>query len=235
MPVPLLLLMLVTTTSGPFVQSQRVDTSTVVITSGIGEVSLTPDRAILRINVETRDTSAAGATIKNNTRLKRVVDSLTAIRLPQESIQVVAVTVRPNENMERGEVVGYQAAAIVRVAIRSLDRLGKLLDVAVRAGATGIEDVEFHSDREDAARRDALGIAFGEARANAGALAKAAGLELGPLVQVSTEPDYGRRFGGFALSSVQVSGYSGVPIEPKDIKVTASVTATWRLVVAARR
>lgn len=213
----------------------RVDTSSVLVTSGVGEVSVTPDRAILRIDVSTRDTSASTAAVKNGARLRRVLDSLNAIRLPDESIQVVAVSVRPNENTERGEVVGYEASGTVRVALRTLDRLGAILDAALRTGATGIDDVEFHSDRESAVRRDALARAYVEARANAVALAKAAGVELGPLLRLATEPEGGSPFRGYyGLSSVAFRGSSEMQVAPRDITVTMFVHATWRLTRARR-
>jgi hypothetical protein len=127
--------------------------------------------------------------------------------------------------------VGYEASAVVRVSLRTLDRLSTILDVAFRTGATGVEDIEFHSDREDAARQDALARAYAKARSNALALAHAAGLQLGSLLRLSTQPEASAfRAYGYSASV----GYGGVPISPRDISVSATVTATWRLVAGHR-
>ena len=213
----------------PAQTAEQLDSSSVVVTSGIGEVSLTPDRALLRITVATRDSTASAAAHRNSDRLRRVMDSLNAMRLPVESIQVVAIAVRPNENLQRRELVGYEASAVVRVSLRTLDRLSAILDVALRAGATGLQDIEFHSERENAARRDALSRAYAEARSNALALAQAAGLQLGPLLRLNTQPDFSAAR-NFAMASMPFPmGYGQVPVTPRDILVAATVTASWRL------
>jgi uncharacterized protein YggE len=203
------------------------DTLAVVVTSGVGEINLTPDRAELRISVETRDSTASAAAARNAARLRRVVDSLSAVRLADESVQVVAVSVRPRENYERGEITGYEASATVRVALRAVDRVAAIIDVALRTGATGVEDIDFLSDREDAARSEVLERAYGRAYNDALALAKAAGMELGPLLRLSTGTDPSMNFAVYA--EAQAAFGRQVSIAPQDVRVTAAVTGTWRL------
>jgi hypothetical protein len=164
-----------------------------------------------------------------------VVDSLKATLPPGDSVQVAGVAVRPNEDRQSGLVNGYDAQAVVRVTVRSLDRLGQILDQALGAGATGVEGISFASDRDSLAQRDALARAYAAAHANAEALATAAGLRLGVLVRISTERDFGfgGPFGGANLEEITVTGYTGywtVPIAPRDVVARATVQATWRLV-----
>jgi uncharacterized protein YggE len=202
------------------------DTGAVLVTSGTGEVSLPPDRADLRLEVGTRGPTAAQASTENSTALRRVVASLNAMRMPDESVLVVGVWVRPNENRQSGALSGYTAAAVVRVTVRSLDRLGTMLDRALSAGATGIQNIAFTSNREDAGRRDALARAYGKARADAETLARAAGLRLGALIRLTTEPDYGA-FGSAGMAGIVP--YGSMPIAPTEVTVRATVRATWRL------
>jgi len=208
---------------------ERLDSSSVLSTSGTGTIKLTPDHAVITVSVGTRDTSAAAASLKNGARLHRVLDSLNAARQSAESVQVVGLSVRPNEDRERAQVVDYEASAIIRIALRSLDRVGAILDVALRSGATEVQDIEYHSDREDAARNDALGQAYARARSSALAVAKAAGVGLGPLLRLSSEPDAG--FNRFAYASAATDGgWGSVSVAPQDIEVIARIAATWRLV-----
>jgi uncharacterized protein YggE len=225
----LVLLALVPAIRGAAQVPERLDTSSVLVTSGIGTIKLTPDHAVITVSVSTRDSSAAAASLKNGVRLHRVLDSLKAIRQPAESVQVVGLSVRPNEDRERARVVDYEAAAIIRITLRSLDRVGTILDVGLRSGATEVQDIEYHSDREEAARDDALAQAYARARSSALALTKAAGITLGPLVRLSTEPDEGLNRFAFAAEAVNVGGWGSVAVAPKDIEVTARVAATWRL------
>ena len=205
------------------------DSSPVVITSGVGQISLRPDRAVLNVTIETRDSTASAAAIKNTTRLRRVMDSLTAIRLPDESVQVVAVSVGPREDYQRAALVGYEASATVRFALRTLDRVGAIIDIALRTGATSIADVAFLSDREGEARAEALTRAYREAHNDAVALAKAAGMELGPILSLSTGVDPSRTFRVYAEAAAASFGSVETEVSPRDIRVTATVTGTWRL------
>src|SRR5437899_2071903 len=115
----------------------RLDTGSVIETSGTGRINLSPERASIRLSVESRDTTAALASSANNARLRRVLDSLNTVHIA-DSVQVVAVSVRPNQNYQTNVVSGYIASAVVRLTIRSLDRLGQVLDAALGAGATGV-------------------------------------------------------------------------------------------------
>jgi len=203
------------------------DTGSVIVTSGSGEVSLAPDRATIRLRVETRASSAAQASRDNSIAVRRVLDSLNASRMPDESLLVVAVSVRTNENSQSGTLNGYSAAATIRVMLHSLDRLGTVLDRALGAGATGVQDIEFMSDHEDAARLDALAQAYRKAQADAQALAQAAGVRLGPLLRLSSGPQYGPVYGAVRDYN---GDYESVPISASDVRVAAVVQATWRVV-----
>lgn len=204
------------------------DTGSVFVTTGSGEVRLPPDRAVIRLAVETRAASAAAAASQNGRRLRGLVDSLTAVRLPDESVQVVGVAVRPNENFQQGTLVDYEASAAVRVTIRNLDRLTRILDVALSSGATALQDVEFESNRAAEAKTEALARAYDAARRHAEALARAANVALGPLLRVSMEPQYEFEGAGVARAAyISVTG--GVPIAPSEIVVSAGVQATWRI------
>lgn len=207
----------------------RADSVSTVITSGQGEITLTPDRAVLRVNVETRGGTAAQAANGNTQRVRKLLDTLNAIRQPNESVMVAGVSVAANRD-DKGQVRGYAASATVRISTRTLERLGTIIDAALAGGANNIEDVTWLSDRQESARGEALGRAFFQAYQNAQALADAAGLALGPLLTVSTELLRSPFGSAYAVQGVTVTGYASVPLAPQDVIVRAFVQATWRLV-----
>lgn len=213
--------------------TSRADSGSTVITSGHGEFTLTPDRAVLRVSVETRAGTAAQAANGNSQRVRKLLDTLSSIRQPNESVMVAGVSVDATRD-DNGRVRGYAASARIRISTRTLERLGIIIDAALAGGANNIEDVMWLSDREESARREALGRAFSEAQKNAQALADAAGLALGPLQTVSTEPMRGLFGPAMSVQGVTVGGYAGVPIAPQDVVVRASVQGVWRLVAKQR-
>jgi uncharacterized protein YggE len=201
----------------------RQDSATVIETGGVGTIKLTPDRAIITITIAIRDSSAAVAARKNAALLRAVLDSLNVFRQSPETVTVVGLSVRPTEDRARAIIVSYEAAASVQVSLRNLERVGPILDVALRTGATGLQDIQYRSDREGAARRDALAVAYANAQSDAQALAAAAGLRLGPLLRISTadRSNY--------ISLAESTGWESITVAPRDIRVSAHVTTSFRL------
>ena len=232
MSLPSLLVLVIAAVCTATAQGQtppRADSVSTVITSGQGEITLTPDRAVLRVSVETRAGTAAQAANGNTQRLHKLLDTLNTIRQPNESVMVAGVSVNANRD-DKGQVRGYSASVTVRISTRTLERLGTIIDAALAGGANNIQDVAWLSDREESARREALGRAFAEAHQNAQALADAAGLALGPVHTMSTEPMRGFFGSAMSVQAVTVTGYAGVPLAPQDVIVRAFVQGTWWLV-----
>ena len=206
----------------------RADSGSVIETSGTGEILLSPDRAEIRLVVESRASTAASAASANTRALNQVLEVLNAGKQPTDSILVVGVSVHPNESMESGDLRGYTASASIKVKIRSVERVGEVLDRALQNGATGVPYVKYASDREDAARNDALARGFEIARSKAEALARAAGVRLGPLLRI-TATGGAEEYGIQAMFMEAASFRGGAPITPQDVVIQHSVTAVWSI------
>ena len=180
---------------------------------------------------ESHAASAAQAAALNAPRVRRLLASLAAIRPTPDSVLVTAISVGPNVN-ERGTLVDYQARAVVKLVVRTLDSLGRYLDVALSSGATEVVGIGFRSDSAEVVQRVAMQRAYAEARSNAEALAAAAGGTLGRLIRVSSGPDYGRFASAYAgLEEVSVPAFyrgAAVPVAAQGVTVSASVSAVWR-------
>ena len=208
--------------------TSAAESTTVVVTAGTGEVTLPPDWAIVSLSLESREQSAAQAAAANRQRLESLMDTLIRTAGTRDSVRLVGLDISSAYDYERDELIGYDAGARVEVRLRNLDRLALILDAAFATGAMTTRDgVEFKSDRADAAKREALAQAFADARLQAEALAEAAGLKLGPLVQVTTQrgvPGYD----GPSLGAISVTA-TNTSLTPSDVVVRALVQASWRL------
>jgi len=209
-------------------KTSTAESTTVVVTAGRGEITLPPDWAIVSLSLETREQSAAQAAAVNRQRLEHLVDTLTRTTGTGDSVRLVGLDISSAYDYERSEFIGYDAGARVEVRLRNLDRLALILDAAFAAGAmTTRHGVEFKSDRAEAAKRDALAQAYADARLQAEALADAAGLTLGALVQVTTARGMpGYEAPEIGAISVTVTNTS---LTPSDVMVQAFVQVTWRL------
>ena len=200
-----------------------------IVTSGEGEAALTPDRAVVRIGVQTSARTAAEASSRNAARVQAVIDTLRKLGYRVDSLRTVGFGVTPNYDFEAGRrLVDYQATATLALTVTRLDRLGITLDGVLAAGATDVSSITFESNREHEGRATALGRALEVARADATALAAAAGGRLGRLLELNTQSPV-RPMPGMAMEMRA----SNAVLPPQDVVVHVTLQARWEFVPAA--
>ena len=205
--------------------------------SAMSEVKVAPDRATIRISVETHAPTATAAASANATEQNRVLTALRALGLTNEQLSTVGYNVNPEYRYEQNKspvVTGYVVTNTVIADIRDLKQVGKVLDAAIAAGANNISSLEFYASNTDAARHQAIGTAIAKARAEADAAARAAGGTIGGLLTLSIDnassPPPPRPMMYAAAKSVA----NDTAINPGDQTVSITISASWRFVPAAR-
>lgn len=213
-----------------------IATAPQVITTGRGEVDLKPDRARLEFSVETRAASAAATAADNSRRQRAVLDTLlrlgvSAEQLKTSNLQVSPDMVYPGQG-QPPKVSGYVARNTVRVEVLKLEQAGLLVDAALAKGATGIMGLEFYSSMAADARREALAKAVGAARLDAEAMARAAGYQLGALIEISAGgQSESPVFMGMDMARTKgmslAQAPSPTPVNPGELKILEIVTVRW--------
>lgn len=206
-----------------------------VITVGRGEVELKPDRARVEFGVETRAQSAAAAAADNSRRQRAVLDTLQRLGIGADQLQTASLQVTP-EMVYPGQgqppkVSGYVARNSVRVEVLKLDQTGSLIDAALARGATNVAGLQFYSSRATEARREALAKAVASARLDAEAMVKAAGYQLGALIEItSSTPSDGPVFASMEFARPRMAALAEpTPVNPGELRVTEVVTARWTI------
>jgi uncharacterized protein len=210
-----------------------------VSVSGGGEVSAEPDLAYVTLGVEARRPALAEA----RTEVSNAVDGLLKLtrdlRIDPKYVNATRLQVQPEYNWnskDRKRVpIGYVVSRQVQVELRDLEQLGPLLERAVDAGANQINGPSLDSSRRKELEREAMGKAVEDARLNAEALAKAAGVKLGEVRSLngsSSGPPMPMYRAGVAMMDAAAG-----PPPPEatyaagEMKFTASVNAEYDLVV----
>ena len=125
---------------------------------------------------------------------------------------------------------GYVAQSSIRVTILNIDRAGPVIDASLSKQASSVSSLEFSSSKQDDARRQALEMAVALARADADAMARAAGGAIGGLLELTAQPSYVAPIAvGFAQAR-SLSTQAAMPISPGIIRVSATVSARWSFV-----
>ena len=210
-----------------------------IVTSATGEARVTPDRAHVLIGVQTRAATAAQAGADNATKTRAVIDAIKARGIPAAQIGTSEYNLYPEydnrepprEGPQTPRVIGYVANNTVRVEVRQLNQVGAVIDAALAAGANMVNTIQFFASNVDAARRTALGEAVGRARADAEALARAAGGSLGALLELNTQTPPVRPMYGERLMRMDAAGAAAqTPIEPGQQTLTVWVGGRWAFV-----
>ena len=206
----------------------------VLSTSGQGEAKVTPDRASVMVNIQTRAITATAAAADNASRTRAVLDAIGKLGLSKEQLSTEGYTVYPEMQYDKSggapRVSGYVVTNTVRAETKRPEQAGAIVDAALNAGANLINSLSFYASSIDEARRQAIAGAVASARADAEAMARAAGGSLGGLIELSTggptvppRPMY-----DMAIRSKSAMQAESTPVNPGQQTVTVYVQAKWR-------
>jgi uncharacterized protein len=212
--------------------------SSEISTSATGEARYVPDRATISMGVQTRAATAARASAENAVKQRAVIDAIRAQGVAPEQISTVNCSLNADEqfNPQAGDkapkVVGYIATNTVRVEVRKVEQVGALIDAAIAKGANDVSSLDFHSSMPDSLRRLALSDAYRKAFADAAVLARAAGGQLGELIELSTNSSASPPQ-PYRMESMAAKG-ANTPIETSELSVVAGILARWRFVTGSK-
>ncbi len=199
---------------------------------GNAEVRARPDRAVVRLGVQTEAKTAAQARDQNATLVNKVLDALRALGITDRQIETSNFQIYPvrrsgNAN-QQGEppIVGYRVVNIVSVRTENLNQVAQIIDASVRAGANTVESVDFQLQNESAARQDALRQATAEAALNAKTMADALDVRLARIYQVQ-QGGVGILPPPYPVRTFAMEAGAPTPIFPGEVTVNASVTVTY--------
>ncbi|MEQ1857264.1 MAG: SIMPL domain-containing protein [Longimicrobiales bacterium] len=196
--------------------------------SGSATVSIPADRAQVTFAVETRAAVAADASAANATAMQRVLAALRGARLPGLEIETFGYSLQPQYSIDDGRVrsiAGYAAYNNMRATIDAVDQVGRLIDVAIGAGANQVASISFVASDTEPARTQALAEAVRNARAQAEVMARELGFALGPPLEIRGGAD---RPMPVMFEAMRVQA-DATPIEAGDQSVGANVTVRFAL------
>ena len=153
--------------------------------SGVGEVTVTPDLATLRLGIEAQESSVAEAQTKASEAMAKVMTALSGNQVAEEDIQTQYFSIRQrtrwDDETETEVVIGYQVTNKVIAKIRDIGKVGIIIDAVAEAGGdlTRIDNLSFSVDDPSAYYEEARVKAIADAETRAEHLAKLAGVTLG--------------------------------------------------------
>jgi uncharacterized protein YggE len=200
-----------------------------ITAAGEGERTARPDQATILIAVQTRDASPVNAGARNAEQMTAVMRALRGVGLDEAEISTAVYSLRQETWRSPTDTV-FVAENAVRVETRKLDRLSRILDTAITAGANSIGSLQFGLADPKPLEAEALALAVGNARARAEAMAAAAGGRLGPLEELTSQADGYRPVMDGSVMMARAAEGAPTPVTPRELTVSARVVARWRFV-----
>lgn len=209
-----------------------------ITASGDAELTVMPDEATIRIKVETKAKTAQAAQDENSRIMASVQSALRRAGIASKDIETDQYNLYPwtewNPDEHRQKELGFRIYHTIKVKTTDLDKVGDFVQVAVDAGATGIERVNFglSEKQKQEVRKVALQDAANNAKAKAQTMADGLGVSLGELLAVQESSfNYGPVFRA-DMEAMAVKG--GVPepappIEPEQVRISATVSVSYRI------
>ena len=215
-------------------EAQTVDLRRKISVTGQSSAVVANDAARLTLGVSATRPTAKGALGAASRQMQRVIGSVRAngvapADIRTQTIAVNRLVIRLKGGRTRSR--GYRATQSIRVVVHDIARTGVIVQRAVGAGATRVSGPDFFVSDASRSYREALALAFDDAKADAQALAERAGARLGAVLSIEESTD--SEPVPEALSAAPpptASDAPAPPVQAGESRLEASVVVVFELV-----
>lgn len=199
--------------------------------SATANIQAQPDKAELYVKIATLDTDAQKSQQKNSEISDQVIKNLLLEDVSKKDIETSQYYLDQKIRYGRdGEQIidGYETIHILKITTAQTTEVGKLIDVAIKGGANGINSIVFTLSDEKKAelRNEALADAATEAKQKATKIAASLGVRLGKLHTASESSfDFRPYFAPMAAAEKAVS--APTQVLPQAVEVSATLAVEY--------
>ena len=208
--------------------------NTVITVTGTAIVTLPADQATLSLGIRTTEADAGDATAKNaalSAALTEVLKNTFGLADSDIVTDYFYINTVYDYSTEPAKATGYQVNNALRVTVHDVKRVGEVLDVAMKNGATECNSITFSATGSAEACDQALTAAVAEGRRKAELLAGACGGTLGRLVSVTENSGSysGRSFKSSSANGAAMEMEADTHIVSDGLQFSATVVMVFEL------
>jgi uncharacterized protein len=202
--------------------------------TGQGQVNVTPDIANLNLGVTAQADKVADAQSQAADAMNKVMSALTSNGIDPKDIMTQYFSINQmtkyDNNTGQSTVTGYQVTNTVNVTVRSIDKVGTIIDAVAAAGGdlTRINGISFSVDKPAQYNDQARSLAMADAKAKAQQLATLAGVTLGAPTYIVENPNNSPIIYREAVPAAG-GGSTTTPISPGQTQITLSVQVAYSI------
>ncbi len=161
-------------------------TGRTVQVSGTAVVSVTPDRVLIQLGVQSNGRTPQAVEAANSATINRVIRALKKIGVEEKDIVTDRFVIDPiYDDYDSLTIEGYRINNLVGVTLREIDLVNDVIIEAMESGANQVVNVEFYLSDLRKYRDQARELAVKAAGEKASDLADAAGAETGCVISIN--------------------------------------------------
>ena len=161
-------------------QDNDLSANTITVT-GEGLVKAPPDTAEINFAVVTNAAEAQKAQTANAEISHKVIAALEGNGVAAADISTLNYSLYPNyvyPEKESPRISGYEVVNEIKVTIRNLDKIGAVIDLAVKNGINRVQNINFYANDSMVQKIQALRQAVSDARIKAETIAASLGKKI---------------------------------------------------------
>ena len=207
-----------------------------MMVSDTGKVSVVPDIAKITLGIDVQGQNLKQIQSEVNTKSKALTDSLRKLGIAEEDIKTTNYSVNPEYDYTNSpyKINGYRVSTTYEVEITDFELVNDTLVMATEAGANVVGNISFEVNEETKEKKlqEAREIAVDKAKQKAEGLAKASGITLGKIINVTESMgfDYPRPI-AYAKEMSLSSGDSPevANVTPGETEISVTVNLSYEI------
>jgi uncharacterized protein YggE len=203
-----------------------------IMVHGHAEIKTAPDVAYVTFAVTTDSKTSTWAAHTNAERSQSLMDALKKQGIVGKDIQTLNYTLQAQYGTVNYKTVvtGYEATNTIQATVHNLTKVGTVIDAGTQIAGTQVQDTSFDLSDRRKVEGEALVSAIAIAREKADLMAGAAGVSVGPLINLTEnsgeapQPIYAN-----LRMELPAMASPSTPIAPQQIVVSGDVTAVYAI------
>jgi uncharacterized protein YggE len=210
----------------------------VIRVSGEGTATIAPDLAIVTLGVLREAATVREALDAHNKVTAELGMAMRGFNVKSEDLQTANFSILPkyfypnpkaNGEQDPPRIVGYSVSSQLVVRIRDMAAIGEILDKAVTLGVNSDGGIVLTNDDPSGAIAKARAAAMKDAAARAKTLAEAAGVQLGPVIEITEDFNRPRPQPITRGKMMMDAAPAAVPVETGENAYSVTVQAVFEI------
>lgn len=211
-----------------------------ISSSAKAEKTVSPDTVYVTFSVVTNDKNSETAVSLNNKKATQMINILKKSLTEGETVKTNSYTLNPNyeyNNVTKKNMLkDYEVRNSVVLKLKDINKVGKIINIAVKNGANNVENLNFTLENTDGICNQLTAQAAQKAKKSAEALLSSLGMKIVSVSNISyncstssSRPYYGNDFMSIKAASGTESDSTPVTIEAGEIKIITNVTINFNI------